>query len=416
MNPFLEKPKKVEDTFMNFKEMYPCAYNKCDVDPYTKARIILMNGTETEAIFFSHNFQRHFQDNDLRRELALSRRVNQQMQKLLICLKPIEENILEHTISYEQLAVDLTSRLAKSEPDVNVRNALNFALLEDFDHLYRYSDLLELEYGILPEKLVGGYTEIMPGRPTIAHHRFPFDTVNIPITKDAPLITKLHTMIITAAEQQTMNYYMNVGSFYTSEIGRKLYQEIAMVEEEHVTQYGSLIDPNSTFFEMLLMHDYTECYLYYSCFMDEKNPYIKTIWECFFEKAVSKLHKSVELLQKYEGKDYTQVIPNGEFPELLTLGPNIEYVRDVLAQTVNYTQLLETYIPVEQLQNNANFCIYQNIVTNNNDVCIVPSHEIIEKYIKINGMDYRYETCINPIPALQNRCMDNTTIGRCKNC
>ncbi|MDO4283602.1 MAG: hypothetical protein Q4D02_08215 [Clostridia bacterium] len=413
MNPFLEKPKKIDDTIMNFKEMYPKSYNKCDVSPYTKTRIILMNGTEVEAVFFSHNFQRHCNNNDLRRELALTRRIEQQQQKLLINLKPIEENILEQTIGYEQLAVDLTARLAKMEPDTNVRNALNFALLEDFDHLYRYSDLLELEYGILPEKLVGCYTEIMPGRPTIAQHRYPFDSVKQATNfKDAELSTKLHTMIITAAEQQTMNYYMNVGSFYTSEIGRKLFQEIGMIEEQHVSQYGSLIDPTATWLEMLLMHEYTECYLYYSCFMDETDPYVKCIFECFFEKEVAHLHKAVELLQKYEGKDYTSVIPDGEFPELLTLGPNIEYVRDILSQTVNNTANLEGYIPVEQLPKDASFFKYQNIVTNCNDICIVPSHLIIDKYINKNCMDYRFEICSNPIPALQNRCEDNTTVGR----
>lgn len=413
MNPFLEKPKRINDTIMNFKEMYPNSYNKCNVDPYTKTRIILMNGTEVEATFFSHNFQRHCNNNDIRRELALTRRIEQQQQKLLINLKPIEENILEQTIGYEQLAVDLTARLAKMEPDTNVKNALNFALLEDFDHLYRYSNLLELEYGILPEKLVGCYTEIMPGRPTIAEHRHPFDSVKHATDfKCAELSTKLHTMIITAAEQQTMNFYMNVGSFYTSEIGRKLYQEIGMIEEEHVTHYGSLMDPTATWLEMLLMHEYTECYLYYSCFMDETNPYVKCIWECFFEKEVAHLHKAVELLQKYEGRDYTDIIPNGEFPELLTLGPNIEYVRDVMCQTVNYTSDLEGYIPVEQLPPNANFFKYQNIVTNNNNICIVPSHIIIDKYINNNCMDYRFEVCKNPIPALQNRCEDNTTVGR----
>ena len=130
-----------------------------------------------------------------------------------------------------------------------------------------------MEYGILPEKLVGRYTEIMPGRPTIAHHRYPFDNVKCATNyKDADLITKLDIAIITAAEQQTMNYYMNIGAFYSSDIGRKLYQEIGMVEEEHVTQYESLMDPNMSWLENLLMHEYTECYLYYSCMMDETDP------------------------------------------------------------------------------------------------------------------------------------------------
>ena len=54
-------------------------------------------------------------------------------------------------------------------------------------------------------------------------------------------MTKLAVGIITAAEQQTMNYYMNVCGLYPTELGRKLYQEIGMVEEQHVSQYLSLI-------------------------------------------------------------------------------------------------------------------------------------------------------------------------------
>lgn len=39
---------------------------------------------------------------------------------------------------------------------------------------------------------------------------------------------------------------MNVSSLYKNDIGRKLYLEIGMVEEEHVTQYSSLKDPRCT--------------------------------------------------------------------------------------------------------------------------------------------------------------------------
>ena len=84
---------------------------------------------------------------------------------------------MEHTIGYEQLAVDLTAIFAQREKDAYVRQAMDFALLEDFDHLYRYADLLEMDKGIIAEKLLGGYTELMPGRPTIAEHRFPADEV-----------------------------------------------------------------------------------------------------------------------------------------------------------------------------------------------------------------------------------------------
>ena len=410
MNPFDLKPMKIDDSIMNWKEMYPCSYNKCDVNPYTKTRIILMNGTEFEANSFSHQFSRHCNDNDLRREIALTRRIEQQQQKKIQDLKPINENILETTISYEQLAVDLTARLAQNEPDEYVKKALDFALLEDFDHLYRYSDLLEMEYKILPEKLVGRYTEIMPGRPTISHHRHPFDSIRRHINKDASLITKLNINIITAAEQQTMNYYMNIGGFYTSDLGRRLYQEIGMVEEEHVSQYESLKNTNETWLERLLMHEYTECYLYYSCLNDETDPYIKKIWEMFFEFEVAHLHKACELLNKYENKEWQEVIPNGEFPKLLLLGPNIEYVRNILKNTVNYTAVREEYASVNELPMDFDFFKYQEIV--NNNVCCVPSHNVIEQYICKNGIDYRFEVAPYPIIKLQDRMCDNVCVGR----
>ena len=238
-NPFEEKGAPIDSLFVNWKELYPFSYNKNEVDPYTRLRIILMNGIEYEANWFLHQFSRHCPNNDLRREIAYMRRTEQQQQKKIACLKPIDESLLETTIGYEQLAVDLTARLAQNEPDEYVKATLDFALLEDFDHLYRYADLLEFDTNMHAEDLVGRYTEIMPGRPTISHHRHPFDDVRYSINnKTADLKTKLNVEIITAAEQQTMNYYMNLGQFYQNDIGRQLYQEIAMVEEQHVSSDG----------------------------------------------------------------------------------------------------------------------------------------------------------------------------------
>ena len=265
MNPFQLKPEKISEQFMDWQRIYPRSYDKMEVDPYTRVRVILMNGTEFESAGYSHQFQRHESNNDLRRELAMMRRQEQQQQKKIACLKPMDETVLEHTIGYEQLAVDLTAGLAKRVTCANVKSALDFALLEDFDHLYRYADLMEMEHGQYAEKLVGDYTEIMPGRPTISEHRCPMDALCMPGKPDAALFDKMAVQIITAAEQQTMNYYMNVCNLYTSDLGRRLYQEIGMIEEQHVTQYGSLLDPNCTWLEGLLMHQYVEAYLYYSC-------------------------------------------------------------------------------------------------------------------------------------------------------
>ncbi len=412
-NPFEQKPISLDKSWESWKTLYPKSYDKNSTDPFTKTRVILMNGTEFEQNWFLHQFSRHCPDNELRREIARIRRAEQQQQKKINCLKPINETILETTIGYEQLAVDLTAALAQNEPDADVKMALDFALLEDFDHLYRYADLLDLEHGIKAGSLVGEYTEITPGRPTIAEHRYPTDNIRKHIdAKTAHPLTKLNTMIITAAEQQTMNYYMNVGAFYTSDLGRRLYQEIALIEEQHVSQYESLIDVNCTWLECLLMHEYCECYLYYSMALDEPDPCIKSLWEQFLEMEISHLHHAAALLKKYEKKDWREVIPDGNFPTLLKFHSNKNYVRDVIKNTVWLTSKKEEYVPLEDLPSDAKFFDFQKKV--NADVACVPSHDIIARYIDARGEDYRVEDAPHPIEEMRDRTKDNVEVGRVK--
>lgn len=412
-NPFNEKPEKSAKLFSDWTAIYPESYSKNETSPYTKTRCILMNGTEFEAVWFSHQFFRHCKDNDLRRELEYVRKSEQQQQKRIACLKPKDETILETTIGYEQLAVELTAILAQREPDKYVKAALDFALLEDFDHLYRYANLLDMEHGIHAERLVGDYTEITPGRPTISHHRCPYDDVRRPTSfKKAAPITKLNVSIITAAEQQTMNYYMNQAGFYTSDLGRRLYQEIAMVEEQHVTQYGSLMDVNEGWLECWLNHEYTECYLYYSCWKDETDKRVKKVWETHLLQEIAHLHRAAECLKKYGKKEWQEVIPDGTFPELLAFSSQKNYVREVLANTVFNTALREEYLDINELSDDANFFEYQKTV--NTNVKMVPSHAVIEARIDKCGEDYRAETGNNPIPNLQSRTEDDTCVGRVK--
>lgn len=410
MNPFEQKYIPVERNFINQSKLYTKPYDKNNVSPFTKLRIILMNGTEFESVFFMHNFQRHCTNNDIRRELALMREQEQMQQKRIGGLKPTDEGILEHTIAYEQLAIELTAILAKREKDEHVRMGLDFALLEDFDHLYRFSNLLSMEDGIDAKKLVGKQTEIMPARPTIAHHRFPYDNVRAYTDfSHATNQTKLNTMIITGAEQQTMNFYMNVAPIYKTDFGRKLFSEIGMVEEEHVTQYGSLLDSSTTMLECLLLHEYVECYLYWSCALDETDEYVKQIWEEHLEMELSHLQKVAELLEKYEGKHWSRVFPDPTFPPPLTFGSNKDYVREKIL-TANLTSFREQYCLVNKLPKNAEFFKFQEMFNKNLEKC--PSHKVINMYIDKFGEDFRYQDKEHPLQEMRNREIDNTTIGR----
>lgn len=412
MNPLEYKTKDIDKYFISLNELYPKPYKKDTTSPYTKTRVILMNGTEYESVWFLHQFARHCDNAEIKNMLAVVRQQEQQQQKQIACLKPINESILETTISYEQLAIDLTATLAQNDKDKANVEALNFALLEDFDHLYRFSNLMLLDVkGADPKALVGEFTEITPGRPTIAHHRYPKDNVKIPMkASKSDLYSKLVANIITAAEQQTMNYYMNISQWYKNDLGRKLYAEIGLIEEEHVTQYESLKDPICSWLEMWVLHEYTEAYLYYSAYEEETDEYIKSIWLQYFEMECAHLKTACELLNKYEKKSYTGVIGNGEFPKLLTLGTNKKYVREVLERTVLLTGDREKYINVMQLKNNADFFMYQNEFIKDEER--VPSHAVIMKAIKKFGKDYRFEDKENPVKELRDRKNDNINLGR----
>lgn len=106
------------------------------------------------------------------------------------------------------------------------------------------------------------------------------------------------------------------------------------------------------------------------------------------------------------------MIGDGEFPKLLTLGTNKEYVRDVLERTVLLTGNRQGYVDIMKLKENADFFLYQQEIIPNEQT--VPSHVVINKAIEKFGQDYRYQDKPNPIKDLQNRKKDNVNIARKK--
>jgi hypothetical protein len=178
-DPMKEKGIPLDKQLRGWRELAGEPYDKASVHPYTRCRVIAMNGVEVESILHSHQWARHTADSDLKRQLAAIRRIEQQQQKAVSGLIPGEETILENTIGYEQVAVDLTAWVAQQEPDPYARQAYEFGLLEDFDHLYRYANLLDLLEHKRAEDIVGHYTEIIPGRPTAMEHRHPHDDVRM---------------------------------------------------------------------------------------------------------------------------------------------------------------------------------------------------------------------------------------------
>lgn len=384
-NPLAEKGIPLDRQVRNWRELNVAPVDPDDTDPYTKCRIITMNGIEVEAVLFSHHLNRSCPDREVKEQLARTRYVEQQQQKAVNWLLPGVASVLETTISYEQVAVDLTSWVARNEPDPYLRQAYEFGVLEDFDHLYRYANLYEMIEHRKAEKIVDQLTEVMPGRPTVLEHRDPVDNVRDPYDgSTASPISKLHALTIMAAEQQTMNFYMTTGTMYMEPIARQLYQEIGLIEEEHVTHYGSLLDPGETWWERLLAHEYNECYLYHSFLEQEPDPKVKPVWELHLNMELEHLRLAAELLRRHDGREPEEVV-GSELPQAVTFEPNKAFLRELLATQIDLTTLGAGYVREQHER-------FQRMQQQIHGGEKPPSERVIDLHREQFGEDYRLET------------------------
>ncbi|APR80462.1 Hypothetical protein A7982_05809 [Minicystis rosea] len=316
----------------DWRDLVRAPISKLDDDAFTRVRIILMNGIELEAVRFQHSFAR--MNAELRRPLAEVRRVEHHQATLVNWLLPADQSPLETTIAYEQVAIEVTASLALHEPDPYIAQVMRFGLLEDFDHLYRYTALLDRLEGKDANNITQSYTDIRPGRPTVIEHRAPVDDLREHYDrKTAKPLTKLNALTIMAGEQQTHNYYMNIGPLFADPVARQLYAEIASIEEQHVTQYESIIDPHETWLEKWLLHEATEVYNYWSCHEQESDKRIKAVWARFLDYELGHLHLVMDLFQRFEKRDPAEVL-TAELPEPIGYESHRTFVRDTLAAEV----------------------------------------------------------------------------------
>ena len=304
-----EKGMNIDQQLRTWHDIAHRHFNKNEVDCYTRTRQILMNGIEIEGWNFKHQAARCTEDNELKEFFAVTKRLEDAQQTTINWLTPADQSVLETTLGYEQVAVDLTAWLAQNEPDDYVRETFNFGLLEDFDHLYRYSQWAYMIHGINPNEIVQGQTDIMLGRPTQNHHNCNILRLRNSYSKEtASPITKVNILTLVAGEQQTHNYYAEHGMQYGNETLRETFAEIKDVEEEHVSMYESLIDPTESVYEKLLIHEFMEVCNYYTCLRDEKDEKIKLIWEEFLAMELGHLKIAADLFKKRENRDPEEVI------------------------------------------------------------------------------------------------------------
>ncbi len=309
MNVLKEKGIPLEKQIRTWHDIVRRPYNRMDADNYTRTRQILMNGIETEAWSFKHCFVRKCTDSELNKVLVKIRRIEDMQQTTVNWLSPVNQTVLDTTLGYEQVAVDLTAWLAQNEPDEYVKETFNFGLLEDFDHLYRYSQFAYMIEETDPNEILHNMTDVLIGRPTQNHHNCNAVRIRKPYDKDKTSpVTKVNILTLISGEQQTHNYYAEHGFMYGNTDLKRLYAEICDVEEEHVTMYETLVDPAETMLEKWLVHEFTEVCNYYNCYKDEPDDRLKLIWEEFMQMEIGHLQLAAEMFQKYENRDAEEVI------------------------------------------------------------------------------------------------------------
>ncbi len=335
MNFLKEKGIPLDKQLKTWHDIVKRPYKREEVDCYTRTRQILMNGIETEAWGFKHSWVRKLDDPELKKLLVNIRRIEDMQQTTVNWLSPYKQSVLDTTLGYEQVAVDLTSWLAQNEDDAYVKETFDFGLLEDFDHLYRYSQFANLIEEVDPNEILQNQTDVIIGRPTQYHHncnglriRKPYDA-----KKTSPK-TKVNILTLISGEQQTHNYYAEHGFMYGNTDLKRLYAEICDVEEEHVTMYETLIDPNETWGEKWLIHEFTEACCYHNCYKDEVDDRLKLIWEELFQMELTHLQLAAEAYQKYEKKDPVEIIGESEvYP--CHFESQKEYVKEILLKETN---------------------------------------------------------------------------------
>ena len=171
-----------------------------------------------------------------------------------------------------------------------------------------------------------------------------------------------------------------------------------MIEEQHVTQYGSLIDPLESWFQQHVFHEYLECYLYWSFMEQETDLRVKALWELHLGQEIEHLRIAAEMLRTYEGIEAAEILP-AHLPPPTQFQSMKGYVRSVLAAQVDLTAVGTGFVDRRQLPTDSRYHAYQAVVHAGG---MVPSEEVIARRIGLRGTDYRLETeGANPVSRLQ---------------
>lgn len=303
----------LDKQLFTWRDMVQPPISPYDDDALSRCRILTLAAVEAATVRFSHVAA--CMDRSLQLPLAKVRRVDQHQRTLVNYLLPADLTPLEISLAHEQCGVETAAMITRHESDPALAQVFRFVLLEDMDHLYRFAALLQRLEGKDARRVLQHYTDAVPGRPTRVSHRAPEDELRSAYdTQRTTGLSKMNVRTLLACKDHTYQYYMTVGAMFADTMARQLYAEIASVEEQHLTQYTSLIDPRETMFEKWLLWEACEAYNYYCAMKQETNPRLRAIWERFLDYELGQLSFARQLFERLEGRDASEVLPS-ELPD-----------------------------------------------------------------------------------------------------
>lgn len=160
------------------------------------------------------------------------------------------------------------------------------------------------------------------------------------------------------SELNVQPYDKNMGNRYTEPPARALYLEIGLIEEQHVTQYESLLDPLESWFQQEVFHQFNECHLYHSFMSRETDSRIKAMWELHPAMELEHLRLACRMMRTYEGVEPEEILP-ASLPEPMLFQENNDYVRQVPASQVDLRTMGTQFIPLDQLPKDSLYFEYQ---------------------------------------------------------
>lgn len=336
----------VELQAMHWRDMALTPISKLDDDAFTRVRVVLMAALEQGAVDFGHAAALGCAD--LRGALARVRRIELHQGLAVQSLLGTDHSALELAISHKQCAIEVGAALAQHEPDAVVAGALRFGMVEDLDHLYRLAALLDRVEGKDANNIVQSYTDILPGRPTILQHRAPQDDVRQPCdASTARAGTRLNVLTMLALSRRMAALFAQGALAQADPVVRQLHAEIASIEEQHATQFESLLDPREGWLEQWLLHQAAEALAYHACVQRETEPRIKALWERMLDYEIGQFHFVAELMRSHGGLDPQRVVPR-ELPDALPFASQRDYLRKTLQEQLELSACAGIHVPRSQ--------------------------------------------------------------------